>query len=105
MGVGAVVTSANWVALVLVLKSQVVNCCSCHAVGGSHKWTKTGKLLTRAENGKNDDQWHHHSSTTRSVFLLQSECPKTAATFHFQNSAFSQLVKMFARDPEVSNFY
>jgi hypothetical protein len=26
MGVGAVVTSANWVALVLVLKSQVVNC-------------------------------------------------------------------------------
>jgi hypothetical protein len=26
MGVGAVGTSANWVALVLVLKSQVVNC-------------------------------------------------------------------------------
>jgi hypothetical protein len=26
MSVGAVVTSATWVALVLVLKSQVVNC-------------------------------------------------------------------------------
>jgi hypothetical protein len=26
MGIGAVVTSANWVALVLVLKNQVVNC-------------------------------------------------------------------------------
>jgi hypothetical protein len=51
-------------------------------------------------------------SVTRPIFqfdcteqLLESECPKMAATSRFQNSTFSQVMKMlFIQTPKVGRF-
>jgi hypothetical protein len=61
----------------------------------------TGKLLTRAEDGKNDEHWRHHSSTTqlspvRPVLAIpRVTMPETASTSGPQRfPTFSPFVKM-----------